>query len=94
MALLFREGAFACSWFTLVATHTVFAVSLFASSDAPIFLLSSLFFAAAGEWLAGRSKNQQMSDSLWPLCPLYIRLASPWWFKLVLGDSRRRLTAL
>ncbi|KAF5835484.1 hypothetical protein DUNSADRAFT_7324 [Dunaliella salina] len=44
----FREGAFACSWFTLVATHTVFAVSLFASSDAPIFLLSSLFFAAAG----------------------------------------------
>uniref|UniRef100_A0A7S3R236 Uncharacterized protein n=1 Tax=Dunaliella tertiolecta TaxID=3047 RepID=A0A7S3R236_DUNTE len=46
--LQFREGAFACSWFTLVATHTVFAVSLFASSDAPIFLLSSLFFAAAG----------------------------------------------
>jgi hypothetical protein len=44
----FREGAFACSWLTLVSTHLAFAISLFATSDAPIMLLASLFFASAG----------------------------------------------
>ena len=55
-ALQYREGAFTCSWATLIAANIAFYASLLTSSDAPVLLQLGLLFAnlvvtiLAGMW--------------------------------------------
>lgn len=64
--LQFREGAFTCSWLTLVATHLAFVSSLVFTSEAAVLMVIGLTFSMAavvtltGIWVSLQFKWIQM----------------------------------